>query len=137
MPQTHLLPRLIIIKRNSLCLTTQRLVSLSAGGRAAFSWAFDAHAQTFALNATIPHGEEATLELLSVDGEAIGERGCHAIRHGASTRLDDAATAGLLASNALGRLGCFDVLAVLMGLSSLLVALVQLTSLCWLPLSGP
>ena len=112
MPQTHLLPRLI--NGHSLRLTTQRLVSLSAGGRAAFSWAFDAHSQTFALNATIPHGEEATLELLSVGGEAIGERGCHAIRHGASTRLwlDDAATAGLLASNArLGRLG---VLAVLM-----------------------
>ena len=64
---------------------------MSAGGRAAFSWAFDAHAQTFALNATIPHGEEATLELLSAGGDAIGELGCHAIRHGASTRpwLDD------------------------------------------------
>ena len=34
----------------------------SEGGRASFSWVFDG---TFELNATIPHGEQGTLELLA------------------------------------------------------------------------
>ena len=68
----------------------------SAGGRAAFSWAFrDGTGSAFEVNATIPHGEQGAVELLkSGAGDA-----CHEVLRAGVSIWSSAADAQLSADD--------------------------------------